>query len=280
MAEYTALGKALENAGAPSNGTSEVQTITLSSFGACTLTLTFKGASTSVVFAGTENNGAIDTAVLAALIALRTIGTSGVTVSTSGTTDRAIAVTFAAQLGKLDVDALVASVSGGSAVAATLSTNLTGSNNDLTFTAVTAGTAANSVTVSYVDPGTDGALSVGVIGNAITVTLAYATGAITSTAALVRAALIASAGAAALITPTLKSGNDGTGIVTALSATPLAGGLAAPSVAVAITTPGVTATGRNQGGCGQLLIDSTNGKLFINTGTAPAPAWTVVGSQS
>lgn len=280
MAEYTTLGRALEIAGAPSNGTSEVQTITISSFGACTLILTFKGASTTLTFTGSEINSAIDTAVLAALIALRTIGTSGVTVSTSGTTDRAIAVTFAAQLGKLDVDALVASVSGGSAVAATLSTNLTGSNNDLTFTAVTAGTAANSITVSYVDPGTDGAISVGVIGNAITVTLAYGSSAITSTGATVRTALNASTAAAALISTALKAANDGTGLVTALSATPLAGGLAAPTVAVAITTPGVTATGRNQGGCGQLLIDSTNGVLYINTGTAPAPTWTKVGTQS
>jgi len=52
-----------------------------------------------------------------------------------------------------------------------------------------------------------------------------------------------------------------------------------PTVAVAITTPGVDATGRGAG-IGQLLVDSTNGKLYINSGTALAPTWTVVGSQS
>lgn len=269
----------LANDGAPSAGTSEVQTITISAFAACTLALSFMGASTSVTFTGSEINSAIDTAVLAALVGLRTIGTSNVTVSTSGTTNRAIAVTFAANLGKLAVDSIVASVSGGSAVAATLSTSLTGANNDLTFTAVTAGTGGNSVTVTYVDPGSDGALAVSVLGSAITVTLAYGSGAITSTGLTVKAALIASIPAAALIGVSLKGGNDGTGLVTALTATPLAGGAAAPSVAVVETTPGVTATGRGAG-CGTQLNDTTNGKAYINTGTTVAPTWTVIGSQS
>lgn len=45
------------------------------------------------------------------------------------------------------------------------------------------------------------------------------------------------------------------------------------------TTPGVTPTalGMPKGG---LLTDTTNGKLYINTGTAAAPTWTVVGAQS
>lgn len=52
-----------------------------------------------------------------------------------------------------------------------------------------------------------------------------------------------------------------------------------PTVAVAETTPGVTATHR---GCarGALLIDVTNARLFINTGTPTAPTWTVVGTQT
>jgi hypothetical protein len=52
-----------------------------------------------------------------------------------------------------------------------------------------------------------------------------------------------------------------------------------PTLAVAETTPGVTASFR---GCkkGALVTDTTNGKLYINTGTALAPTWTVVGSQS
>lgn len=52
-----------------------------------------------------------------------------------------------------------------------------------------------------------------------------------------------------------------------------------PTASIATTTAGVDATFR---GCptGALLIDSTNGKLYINTGTALSPTWTVVGSQS
>jgi hypothetical protein len=31
---------------------------------------------------------------------------------------------------------------------------------------------------------------------------------------------------------------------------------------------------------GSLCIDSTNGKLYMNTGTITVPAWTVLGAQS
>src|SRR5262245_31821907 len=52
-----------------------------------------------------------------------------------------------------------------------------------------------------------------------------------------------------------------------------------PTVAVAVTTPGVapTARGAARGG---LLIDTTNGKLYINTGPQGAPVWVSVGSQT
>jgi hypothetical protein len=52
-----------------------------------------------------------------------------------------------------------------------------------------------------------------------------------------------------------------------------------PTLAVAETTPGVSATGRGAA-IGTLLVDTTNGVLYINSGTANAPTWTVVGSQS
>lgn len=51
------------------------------------------------------------------------------------------------------------------------------------------------------------------------------------------------------------------------------------TLSVAETTPGVDASGRGAGK-GALLIDETNGKAYINTGTPPTPTWTVVGSQS
>lgn len=65
-------------------------------------------------------------------------------------------------------------------------------------------------------------------------------------------------------------------VITATSA--LTGGTS-PAVSVAQTTPGVAASGRG-GGKGALLTDTTNGKLYVNTGTALSPTWTVVGSQS
>lgn len=52
-----------------------------------------------------------------------------------------------------------------------------------------------------------------------------------------------------------------------------------PTLAVTETTPGVDAAGRGAGK-GALAVDTTNGKLYINTGTALIPIWTVVGSQS
>jgi hypothetical protein len=53
----------------------------------------------------------------------------------------------------------------------------------------------------------------------------------------------------------------------------------APTIAVAETTPGVNATARGAKK-GALLTDTTNGILYINTGTALAPTWTKVGTQS
>lgn len=53
----------------------------------------------------------------------------------------------------------------------------------------------------------------------------------------------------------------------------------APTIAVTQTTPGVDATYRGQPK-GAILSDTTNGKLYINTGTALAPTWTVAGTQT
>lgn len=52
-----------------------------------------------------------------------------------------------------------------------------------------------------------------------------------------------------------------------------------PTIAIATTTAGVDATFRGVP-AGALLIDSTNAKLYINTGTAVSPTWTVVGTQT
>lgn len=52
-----------------------------------------------------------------------------------------------------------------------------------------------------------------------------------------------------------------------------------PTVAVAETTPGVDATALGAPK-GALLVDQTNGILYVNTGSGLAPVWTKVGTQT
>lgn len=114
---------------------------------------------------------------------------------------------------------------GGIALPATLTTNLTGTNNDLKYSARKVGTGGNAITVTYVVAGASTPLSVSVATNAITVNVATnGSSAATSTAAQVEAAVEASAAASALVTVDNATGNDGTGVVTALASTPLTGG--------------------------------------------------------
>lgn len=117
----------------------------------------------------------------------------------------------------------------GARVVASLTTALADTNNDLKYTHVASPAnyaTGNTVRVRYVDPAANSAvLGVVVAGKDITVNLATsAIGAITSTAAQVKAAIDASAPAAALVTVANAAGNDGTGVVTALAYTNLAGG--------------------------------------------------------
>lgn len=116
---------------------------------------------------------------------------------------------------------------GGTAIAAALTTALAGANNDMTYTADTAGSGGNAITVRYVDPGAiSQTILVVVVGSAITVNLATdGAGAITSTAAQVKTAVDALPAAAALVNVANAGGDSGAGVVTALAATPLAGGV-------------------------------------------------------
>lgn len=163
-------GGILASAGAPGAGTSEVQTITLTTYADVTLKLGFRNDTVTVTLdadADQDTNTEIDTAITNALESMSQIGSGGVTVVVTGTTDRSIAITYAGNLAKLDVPTITAEK--------------------------TAGT---------------------------------------------------------------------------------------PTVGVVVTTPGVTAFGRKSD-TGQLVIDKTNGKLYINTSTTKlSPTWTVVGSQS
>ena len=75
------------------------------------------------------------------------------------------------------------------AVASTLTTSLTGANNDMVFTAKRKGAYGNGITVAYVNPGTpSAALSVAVVGKAITVNLATGAGTVQVETATVTAA--------------------------------------------------------------------------------------------
>jgi hypothetical protein len=110
------------------------------------------------------------------------------------------------------------------AVTATMSTALTGANNDMDFTAVPVGYLGNLVTVRYVDPGTDASPEVVTVsGSAITVTLRSASS-VLSTAAQVKTAIDAEPTAAALVTCANKAANSGAGNVTAMTAQAFAGG--------------------------------------------------------
>lgn len=116
---------------------------------------------------------------------------------------------------------------GGPDVQASLTTALAGTNNDLTYTAKLDTTAGNAITVAYVVAGANTALSVSVTGNAITVNVATnGASAAVSTAAQVRDAVNAHAAASSLVSVQNAAGNDGTGVVAALSATALSGGAA------------------------------------------------------
>jgi hypothetical protein len=107
---------------------------------------------------------------------------------------------------------------------ATLSTSLTGLNNDLTYRARQGGVDSNSISLAYVDPSVETPTeSVSVVGQAIMVTLRRVSG-LLSTAAQVKAAIEANQAANDLVCVMLKSPDDGTGPVTAMPTTNLAGG--------------------------------------------------------
>lgn len=114
------------------------------------------------------------------------------------------------------------------AAAATLGTGAVGLNNALTWTAATAGTAGNGLSVTLIDPGTAGASLAAYVssGSAIRVSLATNGAAdITTTAAQLAAAVAASATVSALVSVANTAGSNGTGIVAAVEKTALSGGL-------------------------------------------------------
>lgn len=116
-----------------------------------------------------------------------------------------------------------------SSEAASLTTDLTGANNDLVFTAKSAGISGNKISVTYVDPGEETAEeSVSVSGLDIVVTLRSVSDTL-STAAEVTAAIEGSDAADALVGVADAAANNGTGEVTAMEKAYLTGGVNAQS---------------------------------------------------
>lgn len=146
------------------------------------------------------------------------------------------------------------------AAAASLLTGIVADNNAITYAAVTAGKAGNNITVQHKDPKANSqALSVVVVGTAITVNLATdVAGAITSTAALVIAAITASAPAALLIAAANTSTSTGIGVVGAtVKVQPLSGGL---NEAFPLNTP-VLVTGSRSEAAGLDTVGDKQGTL-------------------
>lgn len=109
---------------------------------------------------------------------------------------------------------------------ASLSTSLTGSNNDLVWTAKNRGSIGNLLQIQYLNPVANNAvLSVAVVGVVIRVSLATdGSGVITSTANSIISAAQASEAVSNLVSVAKKGSDTGAGVVTALAATNLTGG--------------------------------------------------------
>lgn len=104
-----------------------------------------------------------------------------------------------------------------------------GDNNDVDWHATVGGLAGNDITIAYVDPAApDQALAVSAVGNAVTVSLATGAApgaAITSSANDIIAEVAATPAVAALIWGEPHGADTGAGVVTAMAAAPMLGGL-------------------------------------------------------
>jgi len=120
-------------------------------------------------------------------------------------------------------------------VQAALTSNMTNVDADLTLTAVPVGHLGNAISIEYIDPAdVNQALGIVVTGNKITVNLATdGAGAITSTAALVKAAINADADALLLVAA--EDENAGAGIGNAKAEASLTGGISKSGGNVVIT---------------------------------------------
>lgn len=107
-------GSILKTGTVPNNGTSEVQTVTLTSFSGGTNKASYAGKSATIVLSGTQNNTDISSITDSALESIYTIGSGGVSCSTTGTTNRVITITFTGKNAKKNVTTLQWEVVSGS----------------------------------------------------------------------------------------------------------------------------------------------------------------------
>jgi hypothetical protein len=166
------------------------------------------------------------------------------------------------------------------AAAAALTTALSGANNDLVFTAVTAGPEGNSIRIKYVVAGTGTPLSVEVAALDITVNVATdGGGAATSTATQVAAAIAAHPVASQLVTTANAAANNGSGVVAALSFTNLTGGSLgiAPPAQVNADTTNKHYFGPNDG---QVFLEVVSSDAGAQTVTIKAPPGDLAGGKA
>jgi hypothetical protein len=151
-------------------------------------------------------------------------------------------------------------------VAATLTTALTGTNNDLLFAALAAGPEGNSIRIKYVVSGASTPLTVIVDGLDITVNVATDGGsAAISTAAQIAAAIAAHPVASQLVSAANAPSNDGSGVVTSLSFTNLAGG------ALGVAIPAQT----NADATNKHYLGPNTGDVILEVVSSDASAQTV-----
>lgn len=111
-------------------------------------------------------------------------------------------------------------------------------NGNLRFKHITGGTAGNLYTVHLIDPGAPGALTIAVTGTDVDITLAYATGAVTSTANQVMAAVNADPACRAIaFIAEMPAGSTGAGLMAAEGPLTLSGGLDANDFENLYSTP-------------------------------------------
>jgi hypothetical protein len=279
-------GSKYENAGAPSDGMNEVQTLTIGgSPTGGTFKLRFDGHTTAPITWSSTNNTLRDN-VDAALEALPNIGAGGVTTAVGTMTNGVgtLTITFAGNLAKLVVPTIT--VADNSLVDATPPTiavaeTTPGSEsvNEIQTLTIAAGPPTGGTFQLAYAGQTTASIAWSAVNNTLLANIDAALEALSNIEAgdIACAAGTLTAGVGTLtITFSGSLTHTDVALIT-VADNSLTGNTG--TVAVAETTPGVTATARGAA-VGAQLTDTTNAKLYINTGTALAPTWTVVGSQS